>query len=293
MRRTVPRLPGARRAVRRFMPGETMEDALRAAGTLQAAGLPSLFTHLGENLTELAQADEVTAHYHELMARFTRWGLHPEVSPKLTQLGLDLDPEATFDHSLALAQHADAIGSHLWLDMEDSTYADRTVNLYVRLLDAQPGVGLCLQAYLRRTPADVDRLRPLGASVRLVKGAYDEPSAVAFRDKPDVDRAYRDLALSMLPEVAAGRMRLGLGTHDVDLVHQIADAAAAAGIGRDAFEVQMLYGIRVDQQQRLRAEGFRVRVLIASGEYWYPWYVRRLAERPANLWFAMRQVIPW
>jgi proline dehydrogenase len=293
LRTHVPRLPGAQRAVRRFMPGETMDDALRAAGTLQAAGLPSLFTRLGENLTELAQADEVAAHYHELMGRFARWGLHPEISPKLTQLGLDLDPEVTFHHGLALARHADAIGSHLWVDMEDSSYVDRTVDLYVRLLEAQPGVGLCLQAYLRRTPADVERLRPLGASVRLVKGAYDEPSGVAFRGKRDVDTAYRDLAVSMLPEVAAGRLRLGLGTHDVGLVHEIAGVAAAAGIGRDAFEVQMLYGIRVDQQRRLRAEGFRVRVLIAYGDYWYPWYVRRLAERPANLWFAMRQFLPW
>jgi proline dehydrogenase len=275
------------------MPGETMDDALRAAGALQAAGMSSLFTKLGENLNELAQADEVVAHYHELMGRFPGWGLHPEVSPKLTQLGLDLDPEVTFHHGLALARHADAIGSHLWLDMEDSSYVDWTMNLYVRLLEAQPGVGLCLQAYLRRTPDDLERLRPLGASIRLVKGAYDEPAALAFRDKREVDSAYRDLAVSVLPDVAAGRLRLGLGTHDVDLVREIARVAAAAGIDRDAFEVQMLYGIRVDQQRRLHTEGFRVRILIAYGDYWYPWYVRRLAERPANLWFAMRQMIPW
>jgi proline dehydrogenase len=275
------------------MPGETMDDALHAAGALQATGIPSLFTRLGENLTELVQADEVAAHYHELIGRFARLGLHPEVSPKLTQLGLDLDPAVTFHHTLALARHADAIGSHLWIDMEDSSYVDRTVDLYVRLLKAQPGVGLCLQAYLRRTPDDLDRLRPLGPSIRLVKGAYDEPATVAYRAKREVDAAYRDLAVSMLPDVAAGRLRLGLGTHDVDLIREIARAGARAGVGRDAFEVQMLYGIRVDQQRRLHAEGFRVRVLIAYGDYWYPWYVRRLAERPANLWFAMRQMIPW
>jgi proline dehydrogenase len=275
------------------MPGETMDDALRAAGTLQASGIPSMFTRLGENLSELPQADEVVAHYHELMDRFRHSGLHPEVSPKLTQLGLDLDPEVTFGHALALARHADAIGSHLWIDMEDSSYVEATLDTYVRVLEAQPGVGLCLQAYLRRTPADLERLRPLGASIRLVKGAYDEPAAVAFRDKRDVNAAYRELAVSMLPDVAAGDLRLGLGTHDVDLVREIAQVAEAAGIGRDAFEVQMLYGIRVDQQRRLHAEGYRVRVLIAYGDYWYPWYVRRLAERPANLWFAMRQLVPW
>jgi proline dehydrogenase len=293
LRTHVPRLPGARRAVRRFMPGETMDDALRAAASLQAAGLPSLFTRLGENLSDPGQADQVVAHYHELMARFARWGIHPEISPKLTQLGLDLDREATFRHALALARHADALGSHLWIDMEDSSYVDRTLNAYLRLLEAQPGVGICLQAYLRRTPADLDRLRPLAPSIRLVKGAYDEPAAVAYRDKREVDAAYRELAVSMLPDVAAGRLRLGLGTHDVGLVEEIARIAATAGISRDAFEVQMLYGIRVDQQRRLRAEGYRVRVLIAYGDYWYPWYVRRLAERPANLWFAMRQMIPW
>jgi proline dehydrogenase len=275
------------------MPGETMDDALRAAGTLQAAGIPSIFTRLGENLADLAQADEVVAHYHELMGRFARWGLHPDVSPKLTQLGLDLDPEATYRHALGLAEHAAAIGSRLWIDMEDSSYVDATLDLYERLLRVRPGVGLCLQAYLRRTPADLERLRPLGPAIRLVKGAYDEPADRAFRDKGDVDRAFRELALSMLPDAATGRLVLGLGTHDVELVEDIARAGAAAGIGRDAFEVQMLYGIRVDQQHRLPREGYRVRILIAYGDYWYPWYVRRLAERPANLWFAMRQMLPW
>jgi proline dehydrogenase len=293
LRRNVPRLPGARRAVRRFMPGETMDDALRAAGTLQAAGLPSIFTKLGENLSNLAQADEVVAHYHELMTRFARWGLRPDISPKLTQLGLDHDPEATYEHALGLARHAASIGSRFWLDMEDSSYVDPTLDIYVRLLEAQPGIGVCLQAYLRRTPEDVERLRPLGAGVRLVKGAYNEPAERAFRDKADVSVAYRTLALTMLPDAAAGRLRLGLGTHDVELVEDIARSGAAAGIGREAFEVQMLYGIRADQQRRLATEGYRVRVLIAYGDYWYPWYVRRLAERPANLWFAARQMIPF
>jgi proline dehydrogenase len=177
--------------------------------------------------------------------------------------------------------------------MEDSSYVDPTLDIYVRLLEAQPGIGVCLQAYLRRTPEDVERLRPLGAGVRLVKGAYNEPAERAFRDKADVSVAYRTLALTMLPDAAAGRLRLGLGTHDVELVEDIARSGAAAGIGREAFEVQMLYGIRADQQRRLATEGYRVRVLIAYGDYWYPWYVRRLAERPANLWFAARQMIPF
>ena len=275
------------------MPGEDMDDALRAAGALQAKGIPSIFTHLGENLTELSQAADVAAHYHQLIYRFARWGLRPDVSPKLTQLGLDLDPKATFQHALRVARHTREAGGRFWIDMEDSSYVDRTLEMYERLLAVQPGIGVCIQAYLRRTPQDIDRLRSLRASIRLVKGAYNEPADQAFRAKVEVNAAYRELAVAMLPDAAAGRLRLGLATHDVELIEEIARVGAAAGAGREAFEVQMLYGIRVDQQHRLRDEGYRVRVLIAYGEYWYPWYVRRLAERPANLWFALRQLLPW
>jgi proline dehydrogenase len=275
------------------MPGEDMDDALRAAGALQAKGIPSILTHLGENLTDLSQAAEVAAHYHELIHRFARWGLRPDVSPKLTQLGLDLDPEATFQHALGVARHTREAGGRFWIDMEDSSYVDRTLDVCERLLAVQPGIGVCIQAYLRRTPADIERLRPLRASIRLVKGAYNEPAELAYRSKSDVSAAYRDLSMGMLADAAAGRMTLGLATHDVELVEEIARAGAHTGAGREAFEVQMLYGIRVDQQRRLRDEGYRVRVLIAYGEYWYPWYVRRLAERPANLLFALRQVLPW
>ena len=282
-----------RRAVRRFMPGETMAEALTAAEALDAQGIAAVYTRLGENLTQMAQADAVAAHYHALIEEIAGRQMGGQISPKLTQLGLDLDPEATYGHCESLARHAHAVGSRFWIDMEDSSYVDPTLDLYVRLLGAQPGVGVCLQAYLRRTPADVERLRPLGPAIRLVKGAYDEPAELALRAKRDVDAAYRELSLAMLPDAAAGRLTLGLGTHDVELVEEIARAGDDAGHGRDAFEVQMLYGIRADQQRRLRADGYRVRVLIAYGEYWYPWYVRRLAERPANVWFALRQLLPW
>ena len=275
------------------MPGEDMDDALRAAGVLQAKGIPSMFTHLGENLADLSQAAEVAAHYHELIHRFARWGLRPDVSPKLTQLGLDLDPEATFRHALGVARHTREAGGRFWIDMEDSSYVDRTLDIYERLLAVQPGIGVCIQAYLRRTPRDIERLRPLRASIRLVKGAYNEPAELAYRSKAEVNAAYRELAVGMLADASAGRMTLGLATHDVELVEEIAQAGAEVSAGREAFEIQMLYGIRVDQQHRLRNQGYRVRVLIAYGEFWYPWYVRRLAERPANLLFALRQVLPW
>jgi proline dehydrogenase len=162
--------------------------------------------------------------------------------------------------------------------------------LYRALKADHPAVGICLQSYLRRTPADVNALLPLQPQIRLVKGAYDEPVEVAFRRKAEVDAALQSLAVLMLPQAGHGELRLGLGTHDTRLIERVADYARGAGIAIDAFEVQMLYGIRMDEQRRLAAEGYRVRDLIAYGDAWYAWYMRRLAERPANIAFALRQV---
>ena len=175
--------------------------------------------------------------------------------------------------------------------MEDSSYVDRTLAIFQRLRrEGHQRTGVCIQSYLRRTPADVERLLPLGPAIRMVKGAYDEKADVAYRTRPEIDAAFVALSVTILR--VGTDARLGLGTHDVRLIEQIADQAAAAGIGRDAFEVQMLYGIRTDQQRRLAGAGYRVRVLIAYGDSWYPWYVRRLAERPANVIFALRQLLP-
>jgi proline dehydrogenase len=219
--------------------------------------------------------------------------MHGEVSVKLTQLGLDLDVERTFTHASRLAAAAAAHGAVFWIDMEGSAYTEATVAFYERLKAVHPNVGLCLQAYLRRTAADVDRLLPLEPAIRLVKGAYAEPAAIAHRSKSDVDANYVALAVAMLEAKARGsRMSIGLGTHDVGLIQRIADRAAALRLDRRAaFEVQMLYGVREDQQRRLAAEGYAVRDLIAYGEHWYPWYMRRLAERPANIVFALRQIV--
>lgn len=204
MRTQVPRLPGIRRAVRRFMPGETMDEALAAGESLEASGIPAVYTRLGENLSDMGQADAVADHYHALIEEIARRGHRGDISPKLTQLGLDLNAEATYRHCEALARHASQAGIRFWIDMEDSSYVDPTLDLYERLLVAQPGVGICLQAYLRRTPADIERLRPLGPAIRLVKGAYDEPAELAFRVRREVDAAYRRLALGLLPDAAAG-----------------------------------------------------------------------------------------
>lgn len=294
LRDRVPRMSAAQRAVRRFMPGERMEDALDAAETFQRQGIATLFTRLGENLEALADADAVAEHYRGLIDAIAERGLAGQVSIKLTQLGLDLDVERAFEHTRALADHAVARGMMLWIDMESSPYVETTVGLYERLLTVQPRAGICLQAYLRRTPADIARLLPQGPAIRLVKGAYAEPADIAFQSRGEVDAAFVACALAMLGARVGGTpVEVGLGTHDVRLVELIETQGAPLGVGRDAFEVQMLYGIRTDEQHRLAREGYRVRDLIAYGDAWYPWYLRRLAERPANLAFALRQLVPF
>lgn len=293
LRERLPRLWFARRAVRRFMPGEDAEAALAAGAGFERDGIATLYTRLGENLADIAEADEVADHYLGLLDRIRAGGLNGEVSVKLTQLGFDLDVEQTFAHAERLAARAAEGGGTFWIDMEGSAYAEPTIAFYERLKQTHPNVGLCLQAYLRRTAADVQRLLPLDPAIRLVKGAYAEPVALAWQSKHDVDTNYVALSVGMLDARRAGRkIRIGLGTHDVRLIEQIADHGAAIGLDRrEAFEVQMLYGIRVDEQRRLAREGYAVRDLIAYGEHWYPWYMRRLAERPANVVFALRQMI--
>ena len=292
MRERLPNLPFMQRAVRRFMPGDTIDDALGAAVDLQVLGISTVYTRLGENITQASGAQDVTDHYLELLRRIGTSEIDGEISVKPTQLGLDVDEDGCFAHLVTLAAAAAAQGSYLWIDMEDSSYVDRTLDLYQRLRASHARTGICLQAYLRRTAKDVERLLPLNPAIRLVKGAYDEPEAVAFRRKREVDANYLGVAVTLLREGRTRPLRVGLGTHDVELVAQIASHAAAAGIPRDAFEVQMLYGIRAKEQRGLARNGYRVQTLIAYGAAWYPWYMRRLAERPANVLFALRQLLP-
>jgi len=217
-------------------------------------------------------------------------GLEPEISVKPTQVGLDIDPEATFANLSRLADAAAKAKGFLWIDMEGSAYTDRTLDLYNRVHSRHPAVGVCLQAYLYRTAADVHRMLPFKPAIRLVKGAYAEPADRAFPAKRDVDANYLALCALMLPDVNRGRMRLVLATHDIPLIDRIARFADAIGMDRHHLEVHMLYGIQSSQQVRLAAEGYRVKSLIAYGDAWYAWYLRRLAERPANVVFVARQM---
>lgn len=290
----LPNLPFMRRAVHRFMPGEEIADALGAAADLQQRGIGTLYTKLGEAITDPAGAQAVADHYLELLAAIRVAGIDGEISVKPTQLGLDIDEDLCLGHLHTLAAAAGAQGSYLWIDMEDSAYVDRTLDCYLRLRASYANTGICLQAYLRRTAKDVERLLSIAPAVRLVKGAYDEPAQVAFRSRSEVDANFLALAVTMLRESRSRPgMRVGLGTHDVELIEQVAVHAAAAGISKRAFEVQMLYGIRAREQRRLAGSGYRVQTLIAYGAAWYRWYMRRLAERPANVLFAMRQMLPW
>jgi proline dehydrogenase len=289
----LPNLPFMRKAVHRFMPGEEVADALGAAVDLQVLGIGTLYTKLGEAITDPTGAQAVASHYIGLLEQLKAAEIDGELSVKLTQLGLDIDEDLCFGHLRRLAAAAEAQGSYLWIDMEDSSYVDRTLDLYQRLRASHGNTGICLQAYLRRTAKDIERLLPMGPAIRLVKGAYDEPGDVAFKSRKEVDANYLGLAVTMLRESRTRSMRVGLGTHDVDLIEQIAVHAAAAGVPKDAFEVQMLYGIRAKEQRRLARSGYKVQTLIAYGGAWYRWYMRRLAERPANVLFAMRQMLPW
>ena len=293
LRDRVPRMRFAQKAVHRFMPGEDPGDALAAGVALKREGIATELTRLGENITEMSEADAVAAHYLEMFDRITAAGLEGEISVKPTQLGFDIDEAKTQAHLERLADRAAQKGTVLWIDMEGSAYTERTIALYERVRRARENVGLCLQSYLRRTAADAQRLLPLGPAIRIVKGAYSEPESLAFQKKTDVNASFVALATTLLDARRTDpRVRIGLGTHDVELVEVIAQHAAARQMPMDAFEVQMLYGIRTDQQRRFAREGRPVRVLISYGDAWYAWYLRRLAERPANVLFALRQLLP-
>lgn len=285
----VPRWGFVQRALRQFMPGERLEDALKTATALAGRGVTSMFTKLGENLTDLTQADEAVRHYLDAYDRIAAQGLDTEISVKPTQLGLDLDFKHAARNLETLAAKAEKMGNWLWVDMESSEYVEPTLDLYKRAKAKHFPVGICLQAYLHRTQQDIADLVPLRPGIRLVKGAYKEPAEIAFTKRSDIDEAFFRTGTDLVAATADG-VRLGLGTHDVTLLDRLEVVAKAVGIARDDYEIQMLYGIRMDDQYRYAADGYRMRDLTAYGEQWYPWYVRRLAERPANLTFVARNL---
>ncbi len=280
-----------RRAVRRFLPGEDLGAALDAAAEFARAGLRSVLTQLGEQVTTQAEAAAVRDHYLGVLGRVRQRRLPTELSIKLTHLGLEVD-RSTCERAVGeLAARAADSGSFLWIDMEESRYVDVTLDLFRRVRAERRNVGVCLQAYLRRTPQDLAGLLPLGPAIRLVKGAYNEPASIAFPRKRDVDGRYAALAEQLLQEAVRGRVRPVFGTHDLRLIARIRELAGRQGTAPSAYEIHMLYGIKAAAQRTLAADGCTVGVLISYGTAWFAWYMRRLAERPANVWFVVRNLV--
>ena len=285
------RLGFVKRAVRRFMPGETPEAALKEAVRLSESRITSVLALLGEKVTEIDEAADVARHYQAVLESIANGGLEAEISVKLTHLGIDLGRDVAEANLESILAAAEARQQFVWIDVESSGYVDRTLDLYRGARSRHVNIGLCLQAYLYRTAGDLAALLPLNPSIRLVKGAYAEPAEVAFPRKKDVDRNYFELSKTLLDEVREHRARAAFATHDERLIGRIEEEAAQRGIARGDLEFQMMYGVGNSTQKELAAKGYRVEVLISYGTAWFPWYMRRLAERPANLWFVMRKMV--
>lgn len=293
-RESLPRYRFVRRAAKRFMPGESLDAALVEARRLESnQGIPTLVTYLGENVTDRREAEAVVEHYLAALDAIESAGLDCELSVKPTHLGLDVGEAVAEEGIRRLAEAAGKFGRSVWLDMEYSRYVKPTLDIFRSIQPDNNNLGVCLQAYLHRTEADLESLIDLGPKIRLVKGAYAEAPDVAMASKGDVDASFYRLALRMLaPDARSAGLRAGLATHDVGLLGRIRDWSQGEGLEQGAYEVQMLYGIAESEQRRLARSGAPIRVLISYGSHWFPWYVRRLAERPANVWFVMRSMIP-
>jgi len=286
------RLPAARRFVRRFVAGPALEDALAVAARLNADGVDAAVTHLGENVGTIEDAARAADAYLEVLAEIGRRRLSAVPSLKLTHLGLDLGEAVCRANLERVAARGRESRTLVWIDMESSAYTHRTLELYRRLHATHANLACVVQSYLRRTAKDVERLIEIGATVRLCKGAYREPAQIAFPDKRDVDLSYAGLADRLLSSDAlAHGVYPGFATHDERLIGRVRELATQGRVASDRYEVQMLYGIRHDLHATLRAGGVRLRVLVPYGEDWYGYFMRRLAERPANLAFFLRQLL--
>jgi len=290
LRETLPRYKFIRRAVTRFMPGEEFSDAMSAAQTLQRQSIKAIFTRLGENVADEQEARAVADHYCSSLKEIARSGLDSYVSVKLTQLGLDLSDDVCYENLQRIVKEANRSNNWIWIDMEQSSYVDRTLAIYRRIKSTYPKVGVCLQAYLFRTQKDVEDLLSHKPAIRLVKGAYAEPATIAFPRKADVDANFFSLSKFLLEHVRDGVL-YGIATHDSVLISRIQWEAQRQGLGKDQYEFQLLYGIKTDLQKNLAEEGYLIRSLIAYGSFWFPWYVRRLAERPANVLFVAKSML--
>jgi proline dehydrogenase len=276
-----------RRMSHRFVAGETLEEALQVARACNDAGMHATLDYLGENVSTIGDAQEARDAYLEIFDRIAQERLHANVSCKLTQLGLDLSADLCEGLVHSIAERAAAYDSFLRIDMEGSAYTQRTVDLVKRVRAQTPTVGTVIQSYLYRSESDVNDLLSVGCRIRLCKGAYREDVEVAYPRKADVDGNYIRLMRMLLPS----GFYHGIATHDPKMIAATIRWAAEKQISKDDFEFQMLYGIRTDLQRQLVRDGYRLRIYIPYGRDWFPYVMRRLAERPANLMFFLRNFL--
>lgn len=285
------RLGLTRRLVRRFVAGTTAAEALTVIARLNGQGLKGAVTFLGEHVASETGALAAAQEYVALLEAIHARRLDGVPSLKLTQLGIDVSLDVCRANLSRVAEAGRAVDRLVWIDMEGSAYTERTLDLYAELRPRFPNLACVVQSALRRTPRDVERLIELGATLRLCKGAYREPPAVAYPDKADVDRAYGRLVTRLIRARADGRaVYAGFATHDDRMQELARERARTFGVGSDGFEIQMLLGIRPELHDRLRADGLTVRVLVPYGDDWYGYFMRRLAERPANVAFLLRSL---
>jgi proline dehydrogenase len=273
---------------RRFVAGETLDEAIIAVKAIEAQGLMTTLDHLGESVTDHASALAATKCYADILRAAAAAGVSRNLSVKLTQIGLDIDRATCIDNLRRVLDAATEADGFVRIDMENSSYTDDTIETFETLWNiGYKNVGLVIQSCLRRSPGDVRRLNGMGARVRLVKGAYSEPRELAFQKKQEVDEAFIQLMQMLLNE---GHYP-AIATHDPDMIEATKRYAASIGLDRSAFEFQMLYGIRRDLRRTLAAEGYPFRVYVPFGKEWFPYFMRRLGERPANVGFVLRSLI--
>ena len=271
----------------RFVAGEDLNDAIEAIRRLNKKGISASFDHLGESITsEAATRDEVT-EYVRVLDSIHENGLNSNVSVKLTQIGLDISEDLTYENARAIVEAATRYQNFVRIDMEESTKTDSTISIFKRLRSEFNNVGIVIQAYLYRSEKDIEDLLKIGSRIRLCKGAYMEPESVAFPQKEDVDANYVKLTKLLL----ASGIYHGIATHDENMISAAEQFARERGIASDQFEFQMLYGVRRDLQDKLVNNGYRMRVYVPYGKFWYPYFMRRLAERPANVWFVVKNMM--
>jgi proline dehydrogenase len=282
----------AKRAVSRFMPGEDVDSALAESRKLAEHNITTVLTHLGENVSSIEDAREAANQCVDLLDKTHALPIDSHVSVKLTQLGLDIDKSDTARNLEKIVEHASSVNNVVWVDMEASNYADATIDVFRTVRAQYENVGICLQAYLHRTPKDQDALLAEGAAIRLVKGAYQEPADIAMPSKKDVDAAFLQLSTQLAEHPPQGSgIKHGVATHDMTIINELSRIGKERNWSLDAYEVLMLYGIRKLDQLRLAGAGVPMRVLISYGEAWFAWYMRRLAERPANVGFVLRSMV--